>query len=207
MRITRSTAQRAAGTALAALATIAVFGTATASAKWAEIPNGTSTPATLEGTLQLSNGAPYAFPPFIEGVECQVDTTDSTATGLLIDSEASNTANGTATFTGVSQVDCADGQFGIALSGQVTAGVGTIEMYVDPGSGPDFFPVPLYNGPFDGSYHQIAGMTVPFTNGTGGESSTIALDGSRISWLQNGLYATGTLELKRPGGGTLTFTP
>ena len=49
--------------------------------------------------------------------------------------------------------------------------------------------------------------TIPLTNGAGGVSTKLTFNNTKLGYQYsstNGLYATGTLNVTTPGGGTLT---
>ena len=203
---------RAAVLAAAAVCLSASFGVSSASAwKWDGVPNGTSVPASIEGTLLVKNRVQLPWEPD-PSISCTVNT--NIVTNVLGQTfpalpapVASNDASGIGRFTGRSLAICANGQrFGIILDGALT-GTSTVSLAFGAGWS-DY----VQMSPFAPAYQYPQATTstvVPLTNGTPGTTkSKITFTNKTISAPSNYLMiANGQLEIKTPSGGTLVAVP
>ncbi|MES1193600.1 MAG: hypothetical protein ABUM26_04695 [Solirubrobacterales bacterium] len=183
------------------------FGVAGASATtgaWMEFPLSSTTPATVSGTLQLSESMAGT-------VSCPVLTTPASTPPFT--PTAFNGASGSAgRFMGTSRQTCSNGkQFEVSLS------------FFQQGGAPGSWTV-LLQGPINGgaqaspltvlgwstTWVQNANvLAIPLTNGAGGVPTKLTFNNTTLGYQyhpsMNLLKATGTLDVTTPGGGTLTL--
>lgn len=182
---------------VAALCLSASAGASAASAlqpTWMELANGTSAPATLSGTLQVKlqlTGTPVSCPVVASGV-------------------ARNGATGGADYAANSLETCSNGeQFQVNMSFRPSAIPGGWAVTVYPPVGPPQAQLSPFQASGSGAWQQSQNTTpVALTNGAGGSPTTLTFNNTKLGdELWSGykpLYATGTLSLTRPTGGTLT---
>ena len=194
--------RRRRGAQLGMLAAVALsigsIGAASASAtsqQWMEFTSGV-TPATVSGTLQLTNllgGHP------VTPVSCPVLTTGAP--------NYSTPQAFTGGFNGMSRQTCSNGkQFEVDVTFVLTGTPGSWSVVLWPGSNTAKLS-PFTVGGTSTTWWQASMVTVPLTNGAGSVPTKLTFNNTKLGYQYsstNGVYATGTLDVNTPGGGTLT---
>ena len=192
--------RRRRGAQLGMLAAVALgmgsFGVAGASATvpaWMEFPMGGNTPATVSGTLQLSTlGGVFT-------TSCPVLTT-TRPHGTPPTPMAFSTG-----FQGVSRQTCSNGQqFEVDATFSLSGTPGNWSAVLQHLYGSQLSP---FTVSVTSTWWQDSTVTIPLTNGAGGVPTKLTFNHTKLGYQYsstNGVYATGTLNVNTPGGGTLT---
>ncbi|MES1193568.1 MAG: hypothetical protein ABUM26_04535, partial [Solirubrobacterales bacterium] len=158
------------------------IGVASASATapmWMEFPLSSSTPATVSGTLQLSE-------PMAPGVtvSCPVLTTAVSFPGSAPPIALNGGSGGTSRFLGMSRQTCSNGkQFDISLTLYVGSAPGSPTVIVQSVSPNTSLSSPITVA--SSTTWSQTSTTVPLTNGAGGVPTKLLFNNTVLGWQYN----------------------